>query len=149
MSTQRSVILCFCLNTKVSDVPATQGRWNTAVLGCILLGYRATNSLREGEIESKIGVHKPSMSSRRGDSTWLWVPNIQRALFGSLRYGSVWWRSLFPSLWQSLKGLSTDCFIHARWGCILPTQGEPEIKYLLQKQMPRKGNSLAKHSRPI
>jgi hypothetical protein len=39
--------------------------------------------------------------------------------------------------------------LYGRCECIHITQGEPEIKYLLQEGMPRKGSSLAKHSEPI
>ena len=35
-------------------------------------------------------------------------------------------------------------FIHGGQGCICPTQGEAEIKYLLQEGMSRKGSSLVK-----
>jgi hypothetical protein len=42
-----------------------------------------------------------------------------------------------------------NCFTHGGLRCILLTQGEPEIKYLLLEGMTKKESSLAKHSWPI
>ena len=56
------------------------------------------------------------------------------------------------SPWQSLMKEMVfaypNCFIHGRCEYMCLTQGEPEIKYLLQEGMPRKGSSLVKYMKP-
>jgi hypothetical protein len=41
------------------------------------------------------------------------------------------------------------CLVTMENGCIPPSQGGPEIKYLLQEGMSGKGSSLAKPSEPL
>lgn len=70
-----------------------------------------------------------------------------RAFSGRLRWGSVGWKPSHPApsspclfrllySWQMRTGMT-------------PTQGEPEMKDLLQEGVPRKGCSLTKHSEPV
>ena len=49
------------------------------------------------------------------------------------------------SLMKEMVFAYPNCFIHGRCEYMCLTQGEPEIKYLLQEGMPRKGSSLARH----
>jgi hypothetical protein len=59
--------------------------------------------------------------------------------------------SLSPQqlLMKELVFAYPNSFSHGRSGCICLSHSEPEIKYLLQEGMPRKGSSLTKHSGPI